>query len=318
MRQLLLISVKLAVSALLLYLAFRRIDLGAVGERLSRLEPAWLAAGLAIALVQVLLVALRWRQIARLCGAAMTARQAVRFNIIAAFFSQVLPSTVGGDAMRIWLLGRTGAGWVRATYSVLLDRFIGVLALAVCVAGGLHWSFELIGDPLARGVLAAIGLGFLAAAAVFLSLGRVPALGRRKLTRNLAEIAVLGGKILSSRSVGPLIILASILVHVLTAALAWSVAQGIGAKVGFADAFLLVLPVMLIATIPVSIAGWGVRESALVLAFSYAGLPATDGLVLSVLLGLVLFVVGLIGGGVWLVSTEKPHAAEALERPGQS
>ena len=41
---------------------------------------------------------------------------------------------------------------------------------------------------------------------------------------------------------------------------------------------LLVLPVILVATIPISIAGWGVRESAMMVAFSYAGLAETDGL----------------------------------------
>ena len=42
---------------------------------------------------------------------------------------------------------------------------------------------------------------------------------------------------------------------------------------------------ILIATIPVSIAGWGVRESAMILAFSYAGLAESDGLIVSILFG---------------------------------
>ena len=60
MRRFLLVAVKLAVSALLLYFSVRRIDLSTIGERLNRLELYWLAAGIVIALVQVALVALRW------------------------------------------------------------------------------------------------------------------------------------------------------------------------------------------------------------------------------------------------------------------
>ena len=318
MRRVFLIVAKLAVSALLLYFAIRRIDLSTIGERLIRLEFGWIVAAIAIALVQVVLVALRWRQIALLCGAAMTAQQSIRFNLIASFFSQVLPSTVGGDAARIWLVARTGAGWVRSTYSALLDRFVGVLALAACVTAGLPWSFELIRDPLARIVLTVIGVGFLVGGAIFLALGRWPVLKRWKLTRPLAEMSILGGELLSSPRLTPFIVLASVLVHALTAALAWSIANGIGAQVGFGAAFLLVLPVMLIATIPISIAGWGVRESALVMAFSYAGLPAADGLVVSVLLGGVLFAVGIIGGCVWLISPESPRISTALEAPPAS
>ena len=315
MRRVFLIVVKLAVSTLLLYFAIRRIDLGTIGERLSRLEFGWIVAAIAIALVQVVLVALRWRQIALLCGAAMTAQQSIRFNLIASFFSQVLPSTVGGDAARVWLLARTDAGWVRATYTVLLDRFIGVLVLAACVAAGLYWSFGLIGDPIARIVLVVIGFGFLLGGAAFLALGHWPALAQWKLTQNLAEMSVLGGKLFSSPGLTSGLVLVSLLIHVLTAALAWIIAQGIGAPIGFGDAFLLVLPVMLIATIPVSIAGWGVRESALVMAFSYAGLPAADGLVISVLYGGVLFAIGIIGGFVWLANFDQSQIAIGWRAP---
>jgi len=258
-------------------------------------------------------VALRWRQIALTCGAPMTAPQSIRFNLIATFFSQVLPSTVGGDAARIWLLARAGAGWTRSAYSVLLDRYIGVLALAACVAAGLYWSFGLIADPLARIVLVVIGLGFLVGGIAFLALGHWPVLRRWKLTRNLAELSVLAGRLFTARGSALAIVPVSFLIHALTAVQAWGVAQGIGSGISVGDAFLLVLPVMLIATIPVSIAGWGVRESALVMAFSYAGLPAADGLVVSVLLGVVMFATGLIGGAVWLVSSNSTEIATAWQ-----
>jgi hypothetical protein len=93
----------------------------------------------------------------------------------------------------------------------------------------------------------------------------------------------------------------------MTAAIAWSLARAVEAQFEFVHALLLVLPVMLIATAPISIAGWGVRESALVLAFSYAGLPETDGLIVSILLGGVMFAVGIIGGIIWLASPESPR-----------
>src|SRR5689334_22669447 len=100
MRQLALIAVKIAVSATLLYFAMRRIDLGTVEERLSRIDWGWIVTAVATLLVETGLVTLRWRRIARSCGAPMSVEQALRFNLIASFFGQVLPSTVGGDAAR--------------------------------------------------------------------------------------------------------------------------------------------------------------------------------------------------------------------------
>jgi len=74
------------------------------------------------------------------------------------------------------------------------------------------------------------------------------------------------------------------------------------AAVDFAQVVDLVLPVTLIATlVPLSLAGWGVRQAAMVLAFSYAG-PADDGLIVSVLYGIVNLAVDTIGGFVWVGS----------------
>jgi glycosyltransferase 2 family protein len=313
MRQLVLITAKFTVSVTLLYFAASRINFDVIGNRLNRLDIGWILAAVSVALLQTGLVAIRWRRIALLCGAALPTQQAVRFTMIAAFFNQVLPSTVGGDAARILLLARSGAGVWKATYSVLLDRFIGVLALATLVAASLYWSFGLIENPIGRAALLIIGLGSIAAGAAFLLPGHWRSLERWRLTRRLVDMALLARQILFSRSSSPMIVLPSLLIHVMTTMIAWSVAQAVAARFGFIDAFLLVLPVMLIATIPISIAGWGVRESALVLAFSYAGLPESDGLIVSVLLGGVMFVVGIIGGITWLVGSDSLRISAAWQ-----
>jgi glycosyltransferase 2 family protein len=57
--------------------------------------------------------------------------------------------------------------------------------------------------------------------------------------------------------------------------------------------------------LPISIAGWGVREATMAVAFSYAGLNQTDGTMTSLLSGATSFVVGAIGGLVWVLSREK-------------
>src|SRR5262249_27826027 len=153
----------------LLYFAIRRIHIDMISERLKDLDTAWLVVAVAIGLLQTATGALRWRRIAGLCGGTLTPGPALRFNMIAASFNQVLPSTIGGDAARIILAARAGDGWRKATYSVLLDRFIGLLALALMVTAGLYWSFGLISNPIGRLVLLVAGLGGLAGAAAFLA-----------------------------------------------------------------------------------------------------------------------------------------------------
>jgi hypothetical protein len=315
MRQLALIAVKFAVSAMLFYFAISRIQLGPIGERLYRLDWPWILFAAAIGFLQIGLVTIRWRRIAIACGFDLPMRQALRFNLIASFFGQVLPSTVGGDAARIWLVARAGAGWRAASYSVLVDRFFGVMGLALVVTAGLYWSLALIKNPLGHMVLIVIALGSLTASAIFLALGSWPALARWKFTLPFLDMALISRRMLSSSDNGPLVSVTSVLIHLMTAAVAWCIARAVAAQLGYFDAVLLVPPVILIATVPISIAGWGVRESALVLAFSYAGLPESDGLIVSVLLGLVTLAVGLIGGIAWLASPESPRLSAAWQAP---
>lgn len=305
MRRLFGFALKAAVSIGLLYFAMSGVNLSAIGERLRSLKIEWMVAAFALGLVQLVLLSARWQTIARACEAPLTFARSLRLIFVASFFNQVLPSTVGGDAVRIWLLGRSGVRWSKATYSVLIDRFIGVLALAVLVTACLPWTFELIHDPLGRWALLVIGLGSIAASAAFLALGflRWDRLQRWMPIRHLTQMAVIAQRILVARAGGGVVGL-SILIHGLTAGIAWCAGRAIGAPLGFFHSLALVPPVMLIATIPISVAGWGVREKSLVLAFAYAGLSRGDGFLVSVLLGATMFATGLIGGAVWLTGSD--------------
>src|SRR6478752_7278533 len=101
-RSLLLFAIKIAISLALLYVAVRFVNFGALRERLNRLNYVWIAATLIVLWLQITLVSLRWQRIVESCGAHMSAGHAVLYTLIGSFFSQVLPSTVGGDAARIW------------------------------------------------------------------------------------------------------------------------------------------------------------------------------------------------------------------------
>jgi len=304
MRRTLLLMAKAATSIFLLYLSLRWVNVSALTERLSRLEPSWIALALLLLLAQVVVLALRWRKIAAACGANLGFMPAVQMSFIATFFNQVLPSTIGGDGVRIWLLARTGAGWARAAYSVLIDRIVGVFALASLVIACLPWTFELIRDPIARAVLLAIGFGVVAGTFLFLFIGMRyrQFFDRWMLTRHLSAASRAAITLCSSAPSIVVIIACSIVIHLLTIIAAWCCTRAVAAPISFAQVLLLMPPVLLVSTMPISIAGWGVRESSMIVAFAYAGLAQSNGLTLSILWGAASFAVGIAGGIVWIVS----------------
>src|SRR3954464_8283221 len=300
-------TIKVLVSGVLLYLALRKVNLSDLASRINIASLGWIGLAIAATFLQIFVGVLRWREIGAECGAPLATSEAMRFNVIGTFFNQTLPSSIGGDAVRLWLVARGGAGWRAATYSIFVDRAIGLIALAIVIVASLPWSYQLIADPHGRSALLLVDFAALAGGLGFLLLGRLPWpwLKRWWATHHFHACSTIANRVIFSRQRGPKLAVLSFLIHVLTVVVAWCVMRSIAAPVLFGQVFQLVPPVMLITMLPISIAGWGVREATMGLAFGYAGLMASEGVNISLLFGAVSFIVGLVGGLVWILSAEK-------------
>ncbi len=311
MRGFLVLSARIMVSAALLYFALRGINFAEIQARLTQNSRSWFLGWMALSvltiLVQVFLGAMRWQEISVRCQAPLIVRQAFRYNMIGTFFNQTLPSTIGGDAVRLWLVSRTGAGWRLATYSVLVDRAIGLIALAIVVVFSLPWSYQLIGDERGRLALVLVDLAAMSAGLGFLLLGYLPWPWLKTWwpTRHVYACSLVANQVIFNYRAGPKIAALSLSVHVLTVVSTWCAVRSISAPADFEQMFMLVPPIALITMLPISIAGWGVREATMMVAFGYAGLNQTDGTMVSLLSGTASFVVGILGGLVWILRSEK-------------
>jgi glycosyltransferase 2 family protein len=313
MRQLLTFCARTAISAALLYVALRGIDFAAIQSRLSQISPGWMLLALLVALLQNFIASLRWSEISAGCAAPLTHPQALRYTMIGAFFNQTLPSSIGGDAVRLWLLKRTGAGWRAAAYSVFTDRAVGHVALALIIGASLPWSYGLIENGKARLALVAVGALAIGGGLGFLLLGYLKWRWLKSWwpTRHLVACSVIANQMIFSLRSGPKVAITSLAVHVLSVVIAWCAVRSIAAAGDFGQLFMLTPPVLLITMIPIAIAGWGLREATMMVAFGYAGLSQAEGTVVSILFGLTYFALGAIGGLVWIFSSER--SAEAIE-----
>jgi glycosyltransferase 2 family protein len=307
MRQFVVLFVRILISLALLYLALRGINFAAIQSRLSQIGLGWIVVAILITVFQIFLGALRWREISGQCQAPLSDLQAFRYNMIGAFFNQTLPSSIGGDAMRLWLVNRTGAGWRAATYSILTDRAIGLIALALIIVASLPWSYGMIADSNGRLALVVVDFAALAGGLGFLLLGHLPWpwLKNWWLTKHVHACSVIANRVIFDWRSGPKIAILSLSIHVLAVVIAWCAVRSISAPANFEQVFMLIPPIMLITMLPISIAGWGVREATMMVAFGYVGLVQMDGTVVSILFGAVSFIVGALGGLVWIFSSEK-------------
>ncbi|MGH7124214.1 MAG: lysylphosphatidylglycerol synthase transmembrane domain-containing protein [Stellaceae bacterium] len=293
--------VKLAISSLLVWLLVRNRDLGGLARQMLAVDHAALSAAVAGLFVLLVPQALRWSVVLGAIGFPIGLRTSLPFTMIGLFFSQTLPSSIGGDGMRAWELHRRGVGMSTAILSVLIDRATGLLGICLLVTASLPALLRLAPDPAVEAGVALLLIVGYAGIALVMLLDRLPeGLRRIPVLREIAKLSTgLRAVVLAPRPA--LAALGTSLVYQLgVVGVVFALAQGIGVPVGPADCLVIVPLANLSAVLPISIAGWGVREGAFVAGFGFVGVAAADAIALSVLFGLLNMLVGVSGGVVWL------------------
>jgi uncharacterized membrane protein YbhN (UPF0104 family) len=262
---------RLAVSVALLWLVFLRVDLGAVLSRLAALRPGWVALGVAVSVPQVLVLGWRWRYTAARLGIELPLREAIGEYYLGILLNQLLPGGVVGDVSRAWRHARaTAVG--PAVRAVILERAsaqVVMTLVAIVSVLALPWA--------AAGVRAG-----LAAAAI-----AIAAIGLRSLTRRAASSVVAA---LLTRDTFPVQLASALLVVASYITVFLLAARAVGVDTPLAVMLPLVAPVLMTMLVPVTVAGWGIREAAAAALWGLAGLTPEDGAAISVTYGLLVLV----------------------------
>jgi glycosyltransferase 2 family protein len=240
-------------------------------RRLAGMDLRWVAAAVLVAAFQVGLLAWQWRFTARRIGLTLTYAVAVREYWMAVFLNQVLPGGVLGDVSRAWRHGRQEGEGGSAFRAVLLERGSGqIVMVAVALASGavLPLSLELSGVVGAGAALLALLAGLVA-----LLLRRASPGAKERLSRTWRDlrVAYLSPRALPVQLGCSALAVASYLGVFLIAA--WAV----DAQAPAGTLLPLAAPVLVSMLIPVSVAGWGVREGAAALLWGVVGMDPSTG-----------------------------------------
>jgi uncharacterized membrane protein YbhN (UPF0104 family) len=293
----------LAVIAFLLW----HYDARPVLRILPREKLGWFAGAIALYVAGQVMSAWRWQLLGAVLNVHERFARYLRFYFIGMFTNLFVPGLVGGDAARAIYLGRDSGRMGEAVASVVADRGIGLLALlwlagtmAMLERGAL--SPDVIRPTVAVGAIALAG--FLAAPI----LARVVHLMPRPIRR--------AGNIVMPylhrpQTMLPAIVL-SLILQISLAICQWMLARGLGLSTPVAI-FLLCVPIAnVFASLPLTLNGLGIRETAYLMLFGMAGVRHDD----AIALGLLWFAATMIGGltgAVAFVTTPAPAAQVARE-----
>ena len=304
MKQYLGFALKLAFSAALIAYMASTFDLGDAAQRIAQVDGLWIAASVAVFAALMVNNSVRWLIVIAAIGARLNFLAALRMLYIAAFFNQALPSTIGGDAARMFFSRRAGLSLAAAINSVMLERVVAVLGLILLVVATQPFLLARIGDNPAKYVFPVLALGGLFGVGVLMVLDRIPDnLRRWSIVRGLVQLAGDAKRLFLRPAYAIAAITLGVVGQLLISAMVYVLAKALGLDaIDLLDCIVLIPPVILITIIPISIAGWGIREGAMVAVFAFVGVAQSDAFVLSILFGVVNLVASLPAGLVWLAS----------------
>jgi uncharacterized protein (TIRG00374 family) len=315
------LAVRIGLSLVMLAVLLWRVpsfDVDEVVPELSVRTVAWLGAAAFLTLAGLVLSAMRWQRVLEVLDLHAPLRRLLSHYLAGQFVSNVLPTTIGGDVLRVTRLSRETGESPRTFASVVLERLTGWLVLPVISVFGF-----LVNPPLQHlGTATRVALGLAFATLIALGIllyavadqrigGRFEAKDGWRRFAAAVHLGVDRMKREPRAAVDVLLVgFAYQLVLVLAAVAA---AQALGVRPAGLTALLAFFPAVAIAQVlPIGISGLGIREGAFVLFLGPLDVASHDAIALGLLLYLLNLGVSLLGAPAFAVGGRVPKSADVL------
>ncbi|HEX6421621.1 MAG TPA: lysylphosphatidylglycerol synthase transmembrane domain-containing protein [Acidimicrobiales bacterium] len=314
------LAVRLALSVLMLAVLLSKVpsvDAADLVPRWTLGTALWLAVAAALTLAGIALSALRWQKVLDALEIRAGLRRLMAHYMACQFVSNVLPTTIGGDVLRVSRLARDTGESPGTFASVVLERLTGWLVLPVITIVGFAVNPGLRHLGNATRVALALAL-----ATLMLLVGVLAAAGSTRLGGRFAARAGwrrfigavhLGIDRLRCQPGAAFNVLVAGFAYQLALVLAAvAAAQALGLRPAGLTALLAFFPAVLIAQVlPISMSGLGVREGAFVLFLGPLGVATEQAIALGLLLYLLNLGVSLLGAPAFAAGGRRRTALPA-------
>ena len=297
-------SIKLAVTGALLFLIFRSVNTEDTTTALTTVSPWYLLIALLLQLASNTVAASRWYLIMSRIGFGQSWSFFLKSYFKGAFFNQGLPTSIGGDGLRILDCSRGKGTAEDAFYGVFIDRIIGLAGLLLLNITALAMNRTLLPVNVYYPLLVILS-GLTAGLILLFFLRKFRFFVTGKYLGFLGRLSERYFQVYSSMTSISVQLGLSILTHLLAMTAFFMIGRGVGLDFSLQVYLVLVPPVILLTILPISLAGWGVREGAMVGFFLLVGADKSRVLTFSILYGLVALVASLPGLVVYLTQKNK-------------
>jgi uncharacterized membrane protein YbhN (UPF0104 family) len=273
-----LLLLKLIVTCSLIGSVFLWVDFGQVVENLAKLP--WYIALVTVFLFsgQMFLATFRWFRILQV-SRPISLSKILELNIVASFMQNLFLGFIGASLMKIFLVKRLNVPLTVSTIAFIMDRFIILLTLLMMI--GVTLPFAPTIQWFNVNVLYSVGGGILATLCVTIVFKKTLFGYFFQYKKYLPQLNVI-----LKKTAGETLLLSigSLILYFIGI---YAMGQYLDVNISFKNILIIMPTITLITSLPISLNGWGVRESAMIIGLGLFGVEKEKALALSIFVGIL-------------------------------
>jgi len=291
---------KIAISMLLIAVLIARSDLDKYAELIKGSSPLYLGIAFIVTIISIIVSAYKWQLLVIAQGFSVPLRKLISSYFVGLFFNNFMPTSIGGDVVRVLDLRKMTNNGPAAAASVVAERVLASFTLGLIVLCGVACSAEamaryhiIIGIFVGICVLALIAVVYAHKLGELLSRHQASIMTRFKETAESIRVSV------SNRPILVRVLLYSFIFQLMVVAINIFIIKALGLNVPVAFVFLFIPIIFAITMLPISMNGLGLREATYAYFFAQVGLSTEESVTVSLFFFLIVTLVSLIGGVIF-------------------
>lgn len=306
-----LLALRITVSVALFAVLISRLNLDGVLPRQRHLSTlGWFAAAIGVALIGIALSAWRWQRVLAVFEVHVPLRILLSHYLAGQFVGNVLPSTIGGDVLRISRSTHSTGSGTTAFASVVLERLTGFVALPLLCFVGFALQPSLFGEDHAWIALAISGATLLALVGILALAGSPKMAGRFKDRENwmrfIGAVHVGVDRMRGRPRLAAAVLGTALIYQTSTVLTVWLAARMLGVDVPTAAIIAFVPAVAMAQVIPISVGGFGIREGMLALFLTPLGVSTGRAVAIGLAWYFIVLIVSLAGAPAFAIGQRHP------------
>jgi len=315
---------RIVISIVLIAWLLAFADFQQILNSLIGFSPVWFIIVLSLIALSVLISAWKWGVLLSALGLKLSNTKLFNIYSTGLFFNNFLPSSIGGDGVRIFLAGKYKGNTSAVASTVVLERTLATVTLALLGLIGALFAYK----PNASAIWLLIALLIIGVLMTFVLLkGWVPKFirdGKSRLGLAWINFADSSSELRTRKKEVFISFILSAVFQINVVIVVIAVMAGLGLEIpSFSDMVYITSATSVMAMIPLGLNGYGLREGAYVLLLQPLGFSSSDAITISILFAVFVTIYSVWGGINWLFvkntsEINSPERVRDLESSPQS